>query len=471
MKTKFSLVWRVATALVMVLSLGLVMAAPASADVSQPTVAVDPPLTGEVAQYTIGFDINTSLPIAGTITVTFPEGTTVPATYADGDVTVQGASVSSGNISGDATSRVVTITLATAIAAPATVTVVFTTAADIVNPSAGEKTLTVETSAEDVPVTSETYTILALPAVTGVAPEVGNVGDTMWVEVTGSDFTGDPATNDSTTTLDFGGGITVVSTKFIGTGEIDVQITITAPGAVSVAATTAAGTGAVTYTFTANDAGTAQVDVWNTYDITATIFNTNTLVFDTDAGNPFDTITAALVAADADDTLIVHAATYNEQVAIPIGRDRLTLEGNSATDTIIQAPSGNITTINVASPSVTIRGFWIKAPLGTNQEAIISLGADAASSQGAPGVIEDNKIDSEGVRETGAFARIVLLEATDWWEIKDNEFVGDRSSIAFNGADNILVSGNSFSDGGVGSTESSDNITISGNQFLLSATP
>jgi len=352
-------IFSVLFALVLVLSLSMVMAAPASANVSKPTVAVDSPLASVVAEYTIGFDINTSLGTGGTITVVFPAGTTVPATYVAGDITVQGA-----NVSASGSSQTVTIVLANAISAPATVTVVFTTAADIVNPTAGAKTLTVATSAETSAVTSNTYTILALPTVTGVAPIKGNVGDTMWVEITGTTFTGTAATNASTTTLNFGGGITVVSTKYVSATSIDCQITITAPGAVSVAATTAAGTGTTTFTFTANDAGTPQVDVWDAYDLTADPFVAGTLVFQ----ETTTTIQAAEDACAATETVIVHADTYEENVVIDKSITLQSMTGPATTiidasDETAEAVRG---AVQILTNTVTLGGdgvgFTIIAP-------------------------------------------------------------------------------------------------------------
>ncbi|KKN43833.1 hypothetical protein LCGC14_0699250 [marine sediment metagenome] len=467
MKGKLGAMGRVALALVLALVLVLVpMDKPVLANVGESTVTLSSYLAEATdVEHTISFNLGASLPTGGSITIDFDDAYVSPATVADNDVTVDGAGLPSASVVITQGTDTWEITLPTAIStATNPVAVVITSAAGLDNPVATTYTLFVETSAEDTPVESADYEIVLLPTVTALKPDYGNVGDTMWVEVEGDGYTGDDTTNASTTTISFGSGITVVSTKFISAVEIDVQITITAPGAPNVLATSpVVGEGTVGDTFTSGVVGTGQVDVWNTYDITADPFVAGTLEFDSDGSNPFDTITAALVAADTDDTLIVHAATYNEQVAIASGRDRLTLIGNSATDTIIQAPSGIITTINVASESVTIRGFWIKAPLGSSQQAVISVGSGGQGTSSIPGVIEDNKL--EGVDPGSAFANIVLLETTDYWDIKDNEFVDGRSSIAFNGADNILVSGNTISDGGVGSTENSADVTLSGNQF------
>ena len=368
MKSKFSLMWRVATALVLVLTLGLVMAAPVSADVSKATVTVEPPRADTEAKYTINFNINKDLLATGTVKIEFDTAYTgvyaVPTSYADGAVTIQGAGVSSVNIEGDATTRIVTITLATPITAPGAVQVIFTTAAHIKNPAALSYTLKVSTSAEANKIDSAAYAILAKPAVDVVQPNSGNRGDTMWIEVTGSSFTGTVATNACTTTLSFGTTeVSVLSYKYIGTGKIDCQIQITGTGTatLNVAATTAAGTGTVTTPFTVNAANTKQVDVWNTYTPTQVVpFTDSTLDFQvTKTGTA--ALKEAVGAVDGTDTVIVHAATYKTGENFPIIIDNagLTLKSLSgATLTTIDASGqGSTATLVISDKAgVTIGG-------------------------------------------------------------------------------------------------------------------
>lgn len=95
MKGKFSSIWRVTIALVLVASLGLVFAAPAAAApdveiIDPPGVTVLPSGVASPAQYTIDFRPNVGLyPPGNVIIITFPPETTVPGSIATSDVTVE----------------------------------------------------------------------------------------------------------------------------------------------------------------------------------------------------------------------------------------------------------------------------------------------------------------------------------------------------------------------------------------------
>ena len=208
MKHKFSSMGRVAIALVLALSLSLVMAVPVSASViSDVTVAVDPATASETGTYTIEFNTNFDL-LTGdsdTISVTFPDDTTVPTTYSTGDITVEGTDVATA--SGNASTRVVDITVPANISAAVDnpVTVVFTTDAVIVNPStADDYTLSVKTSKETTYVTSGTYTIT--PVIDVTAPNTVAVtspnGTEKWAGGSAHNITwtgGDDAVDTATT--------------------------------------------------------------------------------------------------------------------------------------------------------------------------------------------------------------------------------------------------------------------------------
>lgn len=177
MKGKISSIGRVVIALVMVLSLSLVVAAPVAA-LTQPTVTVSPATQHRVAQHTINFSVTTAL-VAGTGTITI-EFTDYDATgdvpgsgddetsgsgtyYADGDVTVNDALVLGTNIRTTATPNEVQITTPVDIPAGTSVEVVFKSSAAIKNPDAnGAQTLQVKTSAEAY-VKSASYLIAGLP--------------------------------------------------------------------------------------------------------------------------------------------------------------------------------------------------------------------------------------------------------------------------------------------------------------------
>jgi len=155
MKKTFSIV----LALVLILGLSLATATSVVADVHDISVNVDPNEVSQEAKYEIVFNITATLAIGATISIEFPTGTTVPTTYAIGDVTVQDQDISPTDIG--VVGRVVTITLPIGIGALNEVTVVFEEAAGIKNPAtpSSDYTLRVRTSRETNWVTSEKYTI------------------------------------------------------------------------------------------------------------------------------------------------------------------------------------------------------------------------------------------------------------------------------------------------------------------------
>jgi hypothetical protein len=108
-------------------------------------ITVVPNCEGMIAEYTITFDIHASLSSGvHSITIWFPEGTTVPQTdWQTGDITVNGHSVFGVDVTAIDTN--VTF-LAPEYIASGTVTVVFKQDAGIVNPPAGSYYLYVNTS-------------------------------------------------------------------------------------------------------------------------------------------------------------------------------------------------------------------------------------------------------------------------------------------------------------------------------------
>jgi len=345
---------------------------PGLSDVTQPTVAVDPATAGVAAKYTIGFTTSTTISSGGTVTVVFPSGVPTASLLANTTMTADGSGVSLTTVAGNATQTVV-VTVGAQVVAGSDVVLEFAVGANIVNPVAGEHTLTVKTSAETTPVTSEKYTILAPPTVTSVQPGKGNVGDTMWVEVKGTNFVEDA------TTLDFGAGVSVVagSYQYVGPGEIDCQVTIAAAGAARyVIPTTAAGAGTnTTAQFDPNAQGTKQVDVWDKYtpvvDLAAGgTWDADTLVFQETAG----TIQGAVDAADgsAGEILMAHAATYDEHVSI--NKANLTVRSHDGPATTIIDASGEAAAdvrgaVQIWQDNVTLGGdgvgFTIIAPDAT----------------------------------------------------------------------------------------------------------
>jgi hypothetical protein len=178
------------------LTLGLlaslvIAAVPVSAAVSQPVVVITASTISSAGNYIITFD--TFFPLTAgtdTITVTFPVGTTVPATFAGGDVQVSNDAnaatptwTTATTAVGDATFRTVVITVSTGEGniGPAHMGVKFLTADTTpdgaghpaVNPGTpGSFTLTVKTSQETTAVESLAYTITSGPG-PEPGPEVG----------------------------------------------------------------------------------------------------------------------------------------------------------------------------------------------------------------------------------------------------------------------------------------------------------
>jgi len=167
MKKRFSLMWRIATTLVLVLSLGLVMAAPVSADVSPATVTNAPQAVGTAATYTVAFTTTAGLlSSVGTITITFPSDTFVPDGVIAGS-TVKVSGTACTTVTGVTATGVVTITVPKDIPAGA-VTVVIDKTAGVLNPTTVKTTwkLTVKTSEEVLLVSSAPYSTVGVPNLT-----------------------------------------------------------------------------------------------------------------------------------------------------------------------------------------------------------------------------------------------------------------------------------------------------------------
>ena len=156
MKSKFSSMWRVGIALVLVLSMGL-MAAPAAADVSSPRVTLDTAGPEAGAVYTINFIPTVDLAqTVDTITIVFPEDTDISGLVATTDADVDGTESSAVDIVGQR----LTITLGSAdVTAGTDIPVIVGTTNNVTNPLTGDHTLQVYTSQEPTAVTSQPYTI------------------------------------------------------------------------------------------------------------------------------------------------------------------------------------------------------------------------------------------------------------------------------------------------------------------------
>jgi hypothetical protein len=146
-----------------VTSPGYAIQAPVPVTVSN--ITVNPNTTSQIASYTIPFTLGSSGALSGgsgTITVTWPNDTNVPATIANAAVTVNGSSAPPGGVTTTPASRQAVVTVPNNLANSASVTLVFTSSAGITNPTAaGNYPLNVQTSAQPVNAASPNYTINA----------------------------------------------------------------------------------------------------------------------------------------------------------------------------------------------------------------------------------------------------------------------------------------------------------------------
>ena len=143
-------------AVAVVVSLGVMTASLAVADVTPATVAPSPNEAGEEATYTIVFTTTEDLAAGNYIKIEFPDGTDIAAVAA-GDVKVDGASVA-GITKVD--ERLDIELAAIYIAGPRGITVLH-----VMNPTeAGDYTLDISTTEEPTSVESETYAIVASTA-------------------------------------------------------------------------------------------------------------------------------------------------------------------------------------------------------------------------------------------------------------------------------------------------------------------
>jgi hypothetical protein len=126
-------------------------------------------VAGAASAYKFTFTSANAVTTAGTITIQFPVGTTLPATiatsavYAGDDATSTTDDPIATTVTVDTTQRTVTVTPGEALGASANNYVYFTTSAGILNPTlAGAQTISVWTSTDGQKLTSGTvYTIVA----------------------------------------------------------------------------------------------------------------------------------------------------------------------------------------------------------------------------------------------------------------------------------------------------------------------
>jgi hypothetical protein len=124
-------------------------------------VTATPNFSGQIAEYNVQLTLGASGALSGgigTISITWPSGTIIPAAMASAAVTVNGSPA--GGMTTDQALRRVTVTVPSALANNASVTLIFTSGAGIVNPSApASYQLQAQTSAEVTTVNSAHFFI------------------------------------------------------------------------------------------------------------------------------------------------------------------------------------------------------------------------------------------------------------------------------------------------------------------------
>ena len=129
------------------------------------SVAVSPDTVTRTAQYTINLTLGSLGALAantGTLTITWPSNTTIPASMLNTAVLVNGASAAS--VVTNVATRQAAVTVPNVLTNGANVTLIFESSAGVMNPTtAGSYTLQAQTSAQASNVTSPSYTLNALP--------------------------------------------------------------------------------------------------------------------------------------------------------------------------------------------------------------------------------------------------------------------------------------------------------------------
>jgi len=338
------------------------------------SVAVTTP-TSDVAGASTAYNIDIKLGSDGaisygdTITIVFPEGTTVPGTIATSDVTVEGTAAASVDVSG----LEVTVGVPTGVSVGngETADVDFALAAGLKNPQdAANYTLTAATSVEPVAQTSGTYDIVA-----GTITQLGfsvqpsqvapNTPSTVFT-VQSQDQYGNLATSTAT--------VLPTSTSATGRFYSDEGCTIEITTINLVA-------GQANFYYKDSTPGNYTITVAEIpsqgWDDATTALTVNPQVAlyhgDTFVAN-FNTIQVAIDAAVPGDTIKVGAGTYSaatgESFPITVSK-QLTIESTAgATNTTIDGGSA-VNIVDVSAAEVTIDGFTIRGDgITTNQRGL-----------------------------------------------------------------------------------------------------
>ncbi len=186
--------------------------------------------SGIFSNYTLGFTTSTtgSLSVGQSIAINFPEGTVLPSN--PNDYSINGVAPSAALPLGES----LNLTLASAIGSSTVVTI---NANNIGNPPAlGTYTLTIDTQADTVPVTSNSYSLVApsLPTVTAITPTGGSSAGGTLVTVTGTNFTDNA--------IVFFGQYLSTSVTYTSSTQLSAVAPAQAPGITDITVTTLGGT-------------------------------------------------------------------------------------------------------------------------------------------------------------------------------------------------------------------------------------
>jgi len=320
------------------------------------TVALSTLKANKNATYTVTTASMTSIPTNGTVTVTFPAGTTVPASIDNTSVAINGVAPTADPL---VVGRAVTITHSGA--AVTTPVIQFAASAGIINPtSVGSKTLGVKSSADATGHTSGTYTIVRSLS---FSPSTGAVqGGT--ITLTGTGFTAGVTINASGSVSGSGvvesnGNFTITGSRK-GTGTFATvtdgagNVLGTGPTAIPLkSGLTASGTPAITTGVISLEG--RNFTVASLVAITGITFNGVALA----STNIVTTLPLALTDRDLDGTL----DDFKLQVRVPTGTStgtrRISVSDGTATATVDVEVSGRSITISPTSGrtgTITVTG-------------------------------------------------------------------------------------------------------------------
>jgi parallel beta-helix repeat protein len=162
----------------------------------------------------------------------------------------------------------------------------------------------------------------------------------------------------------------------------------------------------------------------------------------------FETIQAAVDAADDGDEVVVGGGTYIENILI---RKQITIRSESGVGKCIIEPmllySSVVPTVNISSNHVEINGFTIE---GNRYGIGISINNVGGCR------IANNVI-------SGFYCGVLLLRSSNN-EVVDNTFVGNDFGMSLEGANDNVISNNAFIRGGVHVLDSYNNL-IRGNHI------